>query len=183
MKLLLAIDQGTTGTTALVMDEKLNRVAEASVDFPQHFPKPGWVEHDPAEIWASVVKTVTEVTEKIDARKIAAIGITNQRETVVVWDRKTGKPVHRAIVWQDRRTGEAMNALRQAGKETLVQQRTGLLLDPYFSASKFRWILQEIPDGQARAAAAPHLCSSMTPRTRSSCSLGDRKRAKGRKAS
>jgi len=107
------------------------------------------------EIWESVLSTARGAITKagIQPAEIAAVGITNQRETVVVWDRKTGGPVHRAIVWQDRRTGEAMNALRESGMESRVQERTGLLLDPYFSASKMRWILQEIPDGQRRAVS------------------------------
>src|SRR4051812_38278288 len=106
MDYILAIDQGTTGTTALLMDTGLNRVAEANVDFEQHFPKPGWVEHDPTEIWSTVVQTVREVVKHVDARKIQAIGITNQRETLCFWERETCKPVGRAIVWQDRRTAE-----------------------------------------------------------------------------
>jgi glycerol kinase len=130
-------------------------VASAQKEFTQHFPQPGWVEHDAQEIWESVLATAMEAIAKagIQPSSIAAVGITNQRETVVVWDRKTGEPVHRAIVWQDRRTGESMNALRESGKEPLVQQRTGLLLDPYFSASKIQWTLQNIPNGQARAVA------------------------------
>lgn len=155
MKYILALDQGTTSSRSIIYNEHLKVVAAAQKEFTQHFPQPGWVEHDAMEIWESVLSTAREAIAKagIKAIEIAAVGITNQRETVVVWDRKTGKPVHRAIVWQDRRTGESMNALREAGKEALVQQRTGLLLDPYFSASKFRWILQEIPNGDARAAS------------------------------
>ena len=155
MKYILALDQGTTSSRSIIYNDRLEVVASAQREFTQHFPKPGWVEHDALEIWESVLATAREAISKaaIQASEIAAVGITNQRETVVVWDRKTGVPVHHAIVWQDRRTGESMNALREAGKEALVQQRTGLLLDPYFSASKFRWILQEIPDGQERAEA------------------------------
>ncbi len=155
MKYILSIDQGTTSSRAIIYNEKLDAVASGQKEFTQHFPQPGRVEHDAEEIWQSVQDTVREALEKagITAGEVAAIGITNQRETVVVWDRKTGKPVHRAIVWQDRRTGEHMNALREEGKEVLVQQRTGLLLDPYFSASKLHWILKEIPDGQSRAEA------------------------------
>ncbi len=155
MKYILALDQGTTSSRSIIYNEHLKVVASAQKEFTQHFPQPGWVEHDAMEIWESVLSTAHEAIAKagIKAAEIAAVGITNQRETVVVWDRRTGKPVHRAIVWQDRRTGESMNALREAGKEALVQQRTGLLLDPYFSASKFRWILQEIPNGDARAAS------------------------------
>jgi glycerol kinase len=155
MKYILALDQGTTSSRSIIYNDRLEVVASSQREFTQHFPKPGWVEHDAIEIWESVLTTAREAISQagIQASEIAAAGITNQRETVVVWDRKTGVPVHHAIVWQDRRTGESMSALREAGKEALVQQRTGLLLDPYFSASKFRWILQEIPDGQERAEA------------------------------
>jgi glycerol kinase len=155
MKYILALDQGTTSSRSIIYNERLEVVASAQKEFTQHFPQPGWVEHDAMEIWESVLSTARDAIAKagIKPDEIGAVGITNQRETVVVWDRKTGEPVHRAIVWQDRRTGEAMNSLREAGKESLVQQRTGLLLDPYFSASKMSWILQEIPDGRKRAAA------------------------------
>ena len=153
MKHILALDQGTTSSRSIVYNERLEVVASAQKEFTQHFPLPGRVEHDALEIWESVLSTAREAISKagITASSIAAVGITNQRETVVVWDRKTGEPVHRAIVWQDRRTSEAMSAFREAGREQLVQHRTGLLLDPYFSASKLSWILQNIPDGQARA--------------------------------
>jgi len=155
MKYILTLDQGTTSSRAIVYDENLGTLAAAQKEFPQYFPKPGWVEHDASEIWESVLATAREAIAKsgVSAGDIASIGITNQRETIVVWDRRSGEPVHRAIVWQDRRTGEYMSALREAGKEVLIQQRTGLLLDPYFSASKLHWILREIPDGHARAAA------------------------------
>lgn len=153
MKHILALDQGTTSSRSIVYNERLEVVAVSQREFTQHFPEPGRVEHDAEEIWESVVGTAREAVEKagIDPVSIASIGITNQRETVVVWDRSTGKPVRRAIVWQDRRTAGFMDALREAGKEPLVQRRTGLLLDPYFSASKLHWILREIPDGHARA--------------------------------
>ena len=155
MKYILALDQGTTSSRSIIYTEGLRVIASAQKEFPQHFPQPGWVEHDAMEIWETILSTARKAIAKagVSAAEISAVGITNQRETVVVWDRKTGEPVHHAIVWQDRRTGEAMNALREAGKEPLIQQRTGLLLDPYFSASKIRWILQEIRDGQARAEA------------------------------
>jgi len=155
MRYILALDQGTTSSRSIIYNERLEVVASAQMEFTQHFPQPGWVEHDAMEIWESVLSTAREAIAKagIKPTEIASVGITNQRETVVVWYRKTGLPVHRAIVWQDRRTGEAMQALREAGREALIQQRSGLLLDPYFSASKMRWILQEIPDGQARAAS------------------------------
>lgn len=154
MKYLLALDQGTTSSRAVVYDETLRVRASAQQEFPQYFPQTGWVEHDAGEIWDSVVATAREALSKagLTARDIASIGITNQRETIVVWDRSTGQPVHPAIVWQDRRTGDYVGALREAGKEPLIQQRTGLLLDPYFSASKLHAILRAVPDGHARAA-------------------------------
>ena len=142
MDYILAIDEGTTGTTALLMDADLNRVAEATVDFEQYFPKPGWVEHDPNEIWTAVGHTVREVLKHIDPRKIMAIGITNQRETICFWDRQTNEPLARAIVWQDRRTSEACEILRAKGTEPFFQERSGLLIDPYFSGTKVAWALQ-----------------------------------------
>ncbi|MCM2323620.1 MAG: glycerol kinase GlpK [Oligoflexia bacterium] len=142
MDYILAIDQGTTGTTAALMDANLNRIAEASVDFDQHFPKPGWVEHDLEDIWTTVLQTVREVTKHVDSRKIAAIGITNQRETICFWDRETTEPVARAIVWQDRRTADACEQLSKKGTEPFFQERTGLLLDPYFSGTKAAWALK-----------------------------------------
>jgi glycerol kinase len=143
---LLAIDQGTTGTTALLMDSNLSKVAEAGVDFEQHFPAPGLVEHDLGDIWASVVQTVREVTKHIDPRKIEAIGITNQRETLCFWDRKTGEPIARAIVWQDRRTAAMCEDLKKRGLEPKFQDATGLLLDPYFSGTKAAWALKNWDD-------------------------------------
>src|SRR4249919_3268619 len=121
MDYILAIDQGTTGTTALLMDTALNQVAEASVDFEQHFPKPGWVEHDLDDIYTTVVQTIREVTKQIDPRKILAVGITNQRETLCFWDRTTGDPLARAIVWQDRRTTELCESLKAKGTEPFFQ--------------------------------------------------------------
>ena len=149
MDYILAIDQGTTGTTALLMDAELNQVAEANVDFEQHFPKPGWVEHDLGDIWTTVVQTVREVTRHVDPRKIAAIGITNQRETLCFWDRKTCEPIARAIVWQDRRTAEMCEQLRAKGMEPFFQDNTGLLLDPYFSGTKAAWALKNWDDVRA----------------------------------
>jgi glycerol kinase len=142
MNYILAIDQGTTGTTALLMDTDLNRVAEANVDFEQHFPKPGWVEHDLEEIWSAVTQTVREVTKHVDPRKILALGITNQRETICFWDRKTNEPIARAIVWQDRRTADICEQLRAKGTEPFFQDNTGLLVDPYFSGTKIGWALK-----------------------------------------
>jgi glycerol kinase len=150
---LIAIDQGTTSTRAIVFDEKLAPVATAQQELTQIYPAPGWVEHDPEEIWTSVVATVRGAMAKarIAAKDVAAIGITNQRETTIVWDRATGKPVHNAIVWQDRRTADACAALRAAGHEAAVADQTGLVLDPYFSATKISWLLDNVAG--ARAAA------------------------------
>jgi glycerol kinase len=143
---LLAIDQGTTSTRAIVFDAALKPVAVAQQEFRQIYPAPGHVEHDPEEIWSSVVATVRAALAKAGAaaRDVAAIGITNQRETTVVWDRASGRPIHNAIVWQDRRTADACAALRQAGHEPMIAERTGLLLDPYFSATKIAWLLDHV---------------------------------------
>jgi len=150
---VLAIDQGTTSTRAIVFDRHLQIVGMAQREFPQHFPTPGWVEHDPEEIWRTVVATSRAAIRKagLDAAAVAAIGIANQRETVLVWDRRTGKPIHRAIVWQDRRTAAACAALRDAGHEAEVSARTGLLLDPYFSATKLNWLLNHVKGARKRA--------------------------------
>ena len=142
MEYILAIDQGTTGTTSLLMDCNLNRIAEASVDFEQFFPSPGWVEHDLNDIWTSVLQTVREVTKHVDPRRILAIGITNQRETLCFWDKKTLDPLGRAIVWQDRRGRDICEQLKKQGLEKYYQENTGLLLDPYFSGTKAAWALE-----------------------------------------
>ena len=145
MTYLLAIDQGTTSTRAIVFDKAMRPVATAQEEFPQHYPNPGWVEHDPEDLWRTVVATMRAALAKagVSAGQIAGIGITNQRETTVVWDRATGKPVHNAIVWQDRRTAPLCEALKAAGHEATITSRTGLLLDPYFSATKVKWILDQ----------------------------------------
>lgn len=155
MKYLLALDQGTTSSRAIVYDDRCRPLAVAQKEFKQYFPKPGWVEHDAMEIWQSVQDTARDAIAKagIEPSAIAALGITNQRETVLVWDRKTGEPLAPAIVWQDRRTGEYLSALKEAGKEPLIQQHAGLLLDPYFSASKLHWLLRDIPNARSRAEA------------------------------
>ncbi|MGQ9427333.1 glycerol kinase GlpK [Gilvimarinus sp. F26214L] len=155
MAYLLAIDQGTTSSRALIFDTESSQLTVAQQEFPQHFPKDGWVEHDPAEIWASVHHTVTEALEKSGLRPadIAGIGITNQRETTLVWDRSTGEPVYNAIVWQDRRTEPFCRDLVEQGYEREVQDRTGLVIDPYFSASKIRWILENVPGTRRKAKA------------------------------
>ncbi len=141
----IAVDAGTTGVRALVVDDRTGVVDVAYREIAQHYPRPGWVEHDPAEIWACVRSTLDEVAGRLaDHGRVArAVGITNQRETVVAWDRRTGSPLHRAIVWQDRRTAATCRELTEAGHLPLVRERTGLVLDPYFSATKMRWLLDE----------------------------------------
>ena len=142
MAVVLAIDAGTTGVRTVAIDETGIPVDMAYREFTQHFPRPGWVEHDAEEIWDAVEATMTELTARVDA-PVAAIGITDQRETTVVWDRRTGRPLHRAIVWQDRRTAATCDALREAGHLPTVRRLTGLVLDPYFSATKLAWLLTE----------------------------------------
>ncbi|HEX6651278.1 MAG TPA: glycerol kinase GlpK [Thermoleophilaceae bacterium] len=143
--MILAIDQGTTGTTCIVFDERGRPAGRAYREFRQHFPRPGWVEHDASEIWEVTRAVAREALEAAGAKggDLAAIGITNQRETVVAWDRDTGEPLHRAIVWQDRRTARRCDELREAGHEELVRERTGLVLDPYFSGTKIEWLITE----------------------------------------
>ncbi|OAN75593.1 glycerol kinase [Sulfitobacter sp. EhC04] len=158
MKYVLSIDQGTTSSRAILFDETLNLRTTAQEEFPQIFPQSGWVEHDPRDLWATTAGTCRQVIERagIDAKDIISIGITNQRETTVVWNRKTGEPVHNAIVWQDRRTGEFCRKLREAGHAEMFADRTGLLLDPYFSATKLKWILDNA-EGARDAAARGEL--------------------------
>jgi glycerol kinase len=146
----LALDQGTTSTRAIIFDQEGRPLATARREFTQHYPAQGWVEHDPEDIWRDALATAREAIEAA-GRSVRAIGIANQRETVVVWDRKTGLPVHRAIVWQDRRTAGVCDALRRDGAEELVRARTRLQLDPYFSATKIGWILDNVVDARARA--------------------------------
>ncbi len=153
---ILALDQGTTSSRAIVFDHRGRVRAAAQQEFRQIFPKPGWVEHDPEEIWSSQIAVARRALKEsgLAAADIAAIGITNQRETTVLWDRKTGRPVHNAIVWQDRRTSEWCDELKRSGHAELVQQRTGLVIDSYFSASKLRWLLENVPGARARAERA-----------------------------
>lgn len=153
MNRILSIDQGTTSSRAVLYDFYGSPLGSIQKEFPQYFPECGWVEHDASEIWQSVLDVVREVlaATHTDVQEIAAIGITNQRETVVLWDRKTGLPLTRSIVWQDRRTSGVMQMLRQSGKEEEVRRKTGLLLDPYFSASKIAWMLDHIPGARQRA--------------------------------
>lgn len=152
---ILAIDQGTTSSRAILFDAALKVVAVAQEEFPQHYPAPGHVEHDPADLWSSVAATARSVIERagIGATEIAALGITNQRETTLIWDRATGQPIHNAIVWQDRRTADTCAALKAAGHEPMITARTGLLLDPYFSGTKIKWLLDTIPGARERAEA------------------------------
>jgi glycerol kinase len=154
MAYIMAIDQGTTSSRAILFDDRLGLVAAAQEEFPQHYPASGWVEHDPEDLWSTVAGTCRSVLERahVDPREVAAIGITNQRETTLVWDRATGRPVHNAIVWQDRRTAGYCAELREAGHEPMVIDRTGLLLDPYFSGTKLRHILQTVDGAREKAA-------------------------------
>ena len=151
---VLALDQGTTSSRALLFDDAGAVVCSAQREIGQHFPQPGWVEHDPDEIWASQLATARDALAQAGAQaEVAALGLTNQRETVVVWDRATGEPVHRAIVWQDRRTADACARLAAQGHADAVRRRTGLVLDPYFSGTKLAWILDHVPGARARAQA------------------------------
>jgi len=152
--MILALDQGTTSSRAILFDHAGGVAAVAQREFPQIFPKPGWVEHNAKEIWASQVSVAIEALARaqVSARDVAAIGITNQRETTVVWDRATGEPICHAIVWQDRRTAEACDRLKASGYEPLVRDRTGLVIDAYFSGTKLAWILENVDGARARAA-------------------------------
>ena len=151
----MALDQGTTSSRAIVFDDSGRIVALAQQEFAQHYPQPGWVEHDPMEIWRTQLGTARQALERaqLACGDLAALGITNQRETTLVWSRRTGEPVHHAIVWQDRRTEPLCQQLREQGHEALVRERTGLRLDPYFSATKLRWMLDHVPGVRARAEA------------------------------
>ena len=150
---ILALDQGTTGSTALVVDPDGRVLARGYAELPQYFPQPGWVEHDPEEIWSTVERAARAALgeARVSGSEIAAVGITNQRETTIVWERATGRPIHRAIVWQCRRTAPLCDQLRAAGVESLVRTRTGLILDAYFSGTKIRWLLDEVAGARARA--------------------------------
>ena len=150
---LLAIDQGTTSSRAIVFTQDGQIHAVSQQEFTQHYPNSGWVEHDPETIWTSVVDSCRKVLEQsgLKASDLAAAGITNQRETTIIWDRKTGEPIHNAIVWQDRRTAHYCQSIKDQGLEPLITEKTGLLVDPYFSATKIRWILDQVPGSQERA--------------------------------
>jgi glycerol kinase len=153
MKYILALDQGTTSSRAIVFDRSGGIRAVAQKEFPQIFPKPGWVEHNPQDIWSSQAGVAAEAITNagLSAGDIAGIGITNQRETTIVWDRKTGAPIHNAIVWQDRRTAEFCDRLKKSGAEKLIQRKTGLMIDAYFSGSKLRWLLDKVPGARGKA--------------------------------
>ena len=155
MKYVLAIDQGTTSSRTILFDHEGNIRSVAQKEFTQIFPKPGWVEHNPQEIWASQATTMTEALTNVNAKgsDIVAIGITNQRETTIVWDAETGEPVYNAIVWQDRRTADYCDELRERGLTDKIRSKTGLILDPYFSGTKVRWILENVPGAREKAAA------------------------------
>ena len=152
---ILALDQGTTSCRALLFDRKGTIMASAQEEFPQYFPEPGWVEHNPLEIWETQKNMARKALDKagIKAEQVAAIGITNQRETVVVWDKQSGEPIYPAIVWQDRRTADFCDQLKEEGKSALIQQKTGLVIDAYFSATKVKWILDHVPGARERAHA------------------------------
>ena len=143
---VVAIDQGTTSTRAIVFDQALRVVGVGQQEFAQHFPRPGWVEHGPEDIWRTVVATVKAALAdaSLTARDIAAIGLTNQRETALLWDKETGEPAHHAIVWQDRRGAAHCRRLVEDGSEPLITERTGLVVDPYFSATKLSWLLENV---------------------------------------
>src|SRR5438067_5130486 len=153
MRYILALDQGTTSSRAIVFDENGRAIASAQREFAQHYPQPGWVEHDPREIFTTQRDTAREAVRKagVPAKQLMAVGITNQRETTLLWDRQSGEPLHKAIVWQDRRTAPLCEELRAAGAERLVRERTGLVIDPYFSGTKLAWLLDNVPGARARA--------------------------------
>jgi len=152
MSMILALDQGTTSSRAILFDHAGQPVHVAQQEFTQHYPKPGWVEHDPNDIWASQIAVAQQIATRVDLAEIRAIGLTNQRETTVIWDRKTSEPIGPAIVWQDRRTADMCTQLRAQGIEPLIRQKTGLLLDAYFSGTKIKWMLDNIPLARERAA-------------------------------
>ena len=151
---ILALDQGTTSSRALIFDHRGHAVAKAQQEFPQHFPQPGWVEHDPADLWETTRRTALSAVAEanLTGAHLAALGLTNQRETTLLWERATGRPLHRAIVWQDRRTAALCAKLKKRGLEPLFREKTGLLLDPYFSGTKLAWLLDKIPGARRRAA-------------------------------
>jgi glycerol kinase len=163
MAYLLALDQGTTSSRAIVFDSGGEIMAVAQREFQQHYPQPGWVEHDAEEIWSTQRDVACEALKKAGLKRgdVAAIGITNQRETVIVWDRTTGKPIHHAIVWQDRRTASVCDRLRAEGREPMIREKTGLVIDPYFSGTKLAWILDHVSGARAGAEAGRLMCGTV----------------------
>src|SRR6476469_10063521 len=159
--MILAIDQGTSGTTCLVFDPEAELIGRAYREFEQHFPRPGWVEHDAAEIWDVTQAVAGDALDDAGAGELTAIGITNQRETVCVWDPSTGEPLHRALVWQDRRTAQRCDELREQGHEDLIRERTGLVLDPYFSGTKIEWLLRNVDGLEQRAREGRAMCGTI----------------------
>ena len=166
--MILALDQGTTGSTAIVFGEDGRELGRAYSEFGQHFPKPGWVEHDAAEIWEVTRGVAIGALEDagLEGADLKGIGITNQRETIVAWDPRTGVPVHRALVWQDRRTAARCDELREAGREGLIRERTGLVIDPYFSGTKIEWLIRngDLPDGTVFGTIDSWLAFKLTGR-------------------
>lgn len=162
-KYMLALDQGTTSSRAIIFNHKGEIVETGQKEFEQFFPKPGWVEHDANEIWTSILSCISEALRKSDVNpeQIAGIGITNQRETTVVWDKQTGKPIHKAIVWQSRQTQEICNQLRESGYNDIFRNKTGLLLDPYFSGTKVKWILDHVEGAREKAENGELLFGTM----------------------
>src|SRR5215204_985221 len=152
---ILALDQGTTSSRAILFDKSGMIISVAQKEFTQIYPQPGWVEHDATEIWSSQITVATEAILKarITPADIAAIGITNQRETTIVWDRETGKPIYNAIVWQDRRTAAYCDELKKQGRDQLIREKTGLVIDAYFSATKLKWILDHVDGARLKASA------------------------------
>ena len=150
-KYVLALDQGTTSSRAILFDQAGQIKDMAQKEFQQLFPRAGWVEHDPEDIWLSQLQVAQELLDHVDKKDIAAIGITNQRETTVIWDKTTGKPIYNAIVWQDRRTADITDQLKKDGLEQVFQTKTGLVLDPYFSGTKIKWILDHIKGSRVKA--------------------------------
>jgi len=163
MTYVMAIDQGTTSSRTILFDGALQMASSAQKEFTQHFPRSGWVEHAPEALWQTVVHTATDAMKQVGATAadIAAIGITNQRETTIIWDKVTGAPIHNAIVWQDRRTASICEALKQAGHEPMISHKTGLLLDPYFSGTKVKWLLDNVTGARARAEAGDLLLGTV----------------------
>jgi len=153
-RVILAIDQGTTATSCLVLDQGFKVLAKASQELTQHYPKPGWVEHDPMEIWDVTSQVMAKALDAagVQGGDVAAIGITNQRETTVIWERDTMRPIHNAIVWQCRRTAPICEDLKEHGHEDLFREKTGLVLDPYFSGTKVKWLLDNVPGARDRAS-------------------------------